>query len=61
MARAQGDKVTAALAAIAQEVLQIPTLETRNSDGLDFHEVSVWGLRDALRRAYEAGAKAAQQ
>lgn len=61
MARAQGDKVTAALAAIAQEVLQIPTLETRNSDGLDFHEVSVWGLRDALRLAYEAGAKAAQQ
>lgn len=61
MAKAQGNKVTAELATIARDVLQIPTLETRNSDGLDFHEVSVWSLRDALRLAYEAGAKAARQ
>ena len=61
MKKVQGDKVTAELATIAREVLRIETLETRNSDGLDFHEVSVWGLRDALRLAYEAGAKAARQ
>jgi hypothetical protein len=33
---------------IAKEILDIETLETRNSDGLDFHEVSVWEIRDAL-------------
>jgi len=31
------------------------TLETRNSDGLDFHEVSVWGVKKALEMAYELG------
>ncbi|XHR27629.1 MAG: DUF6900 domain-containing protein [Chthoniobacteraceae bacterium] len=44
---------------IAKEILNIETLETRNSDGLDFHEVSVWEIRDALEAAYEAGRKAA--
>ena len=33
----------------------IETLETRNSDGLDFHDVAVWAIRDALEAAYEAG------
>lgn len=40
---------------IAQEVLDIETLETRMSDSLDFHEVSVWSLEEALKQAYEAG------
>jgi hypothetical protein len=43
------------LAAIAREVLGIRTLETRNSDRLDFHEVTIWSLKEALRRAYSAG------
>ena len=42
---------------IAKEILWIETLETRNSDGLDFHEVSVWGLKEALEAAYKAGQK----
>jgi hypothetical protein len=37
--------------AIAKEHLQIETLETRLSDSLDFHDVSVWGVRDALEAA----------
>lgn len=45
----------AKLEKIAQEVLGVETLETRMSDSLDFHEVSVWGLEEALKRAYEAG------
>ena len=51
-----------------QQVQQIPldhlfieTLETRNSDRMDFHEVSVWGVKSALMAAYEAGRQAAQQ
>jgi hypothetical protein len=42
---------------IARNVLMIETLKSRDSDSLDFHEVSVWALRDALRLAYEAGRK----
>lgn len=42
--------------AIAKEHLRIETLETRLSDSLDFHDVSVWGIRHALEAAYEAGA-----
>lgn len=33
----------------------IETLETRNSDRLDFHDVAVWAIRAALEDAYEAG------
>ena len=33
----------------------IETLETRNSDGLDFHDVAVWAIRAALADAFEAG------
>lgn len=36
----------------------IETLETRHSDSLDFHEVSVWSLRKMLEAAYEYGAAA---
>ena len=38
----------------------IQTLSARNSDRLDFHEVSVWGIDCALRAAYELGWKAAK-
>ena len=33
----------------------IPTLEARNRDCLDFYEVSVWWLEDMLKQAYELG------
>ncbi|GLZ23130.1 DUF6900 domain-containing protein [Burkholderia plantarii] len=40
---------------IARRHLLIPTLTTRNHDRLDFHDVAVWCVRDALAAAYEAG------
>ena len=43
---------------IAEKHLRIETLETRNADGLDFHDVAVWSLKDALDAAFEAGRKA---
>jgi len=46
---------------IALDHLFIDTLETRNSDRLDFHEVSVWAVKSALMAAYQAGRQAAQQ
>ena len=44
------------LTTIAQEHLNVPTLQTRKSDGLDFHTVAVWGIKSALLAAYHAGA-----
>lgn len=44
---------------IARETLNIETLKARNSDSLDFHEVAVWRLKDALEAAYQAGLSAA--
>ena len=40
---------------IASQHLGIDTPETRNSGSLDFHEVAVWTLREALQAAYLAG------
>jgi len=40
---------------IAQRHLRIETLESRRRDSLDFHEVSVLELRDALEAAYRVG------
>ncbi len=37
----------------------IETLETRNRDRLDFHDVAVWAIRAALEAAYAAGVAAA--
>ena len=51
----------AAIEAIARNILEIETLAERKSDSLDFHEVSVWGLRDALLAAYELGLAAAKK
>lgn len=45
----------ALILAIAQRRFFLETLETRNSDRLDFHVVAVWAIRDALIEAYEAG------
>lgn len=44
------------LASIAAKHLNVQTLETRNSDDLDFHDdIPVWGIRKALEAAYRAG------
>jgi hypothetical protein len=48
-------KIEKKLEAIAKEELFIETLETRNSDGLDFYDVSVWGVKKALELAFELG------
>jgi hypothetical protein len=47
-----------ALADIATKILDLETLDTRNSDRLDFHELSVWQIKMALEAAYAAGQKA---
>ena len=39
----------------AKHFHSIETLETRNSDRLDFHDVAVWAMRAALTDAYAAG------
>lgn len=46
---------------IALDHFFIDTLETRKSDSLDFHEVSVWAVKFALEAAYRAGLEAAQK
>jgi len=40
---------------IAKKELGLLTLDTRNSDALDFHDLSVWSIKAALEKAYEAG------
>jgi hypothetical protein len=45
---------------IALDHLFIESLETRNSDRMDFHDVSVWAVKSALMAAYEAGRQAAK-
>ena len=39
----------------AKHFHSIETLETRNSDRLDFHDVAVWAIRAAMSEVYEAG------
>jgi len=39
----------------ARHFHSVETLETQNSDRLDFHDVAVWAIRAALEDAYEAG------
>ena len=48
-------KLEQLLTQIAQNKLGIETLETRRSDSLDFHDVAVWSVRDALEAAFKAG------
>lgn len=43
---------------IAREVLHIPTLVTRGRDALDFYEVGVLSIKEALHLAYFAGCAA---
>jgi len=48
----------ALLAELALRHFGVETLATRNSDSLDFHEVAVWAIRDALEAAWQAGRNA---
>ncbi|MDP2361623.1 MAG: hypothetical protein Q8O14_12885 [bacterium] len=47
--------IDAGLAALANIHCGFETLEARNMDALDFHEVCVLSLKDALRAAFELG------
>lgn len=49
----------AQLAALARKHLRIETIETRNSDALDFHEIDVAGLKRLMIAVYSAGYEAA--
>lgn len=49
------DDVDEELNRIGREVFNVDTLITRNSDRLDFHDVPVWAMREALKRAYRLG------
>ncbi len=43
------------LTKIANEVLNIKSLETNNSDDKDFHDVAVWDVKQALEKAFALG------
>ena len=58
MPKASQQNIDQLLTEIAKKHLNLETLETRNSDSLDFHDVAVWSLKDALQEAYEAGLNA---
>ena len=56
MAKVKDEKSTEQIIQkIAADHLSIDTLETRNSDSLDFREVSVWNVKAALQAAFDAG------
>ena len=63
MARRKADPTAARDALIfdiAQRQFFVETLETPNRDRLDFHDVAVWAIRDALEEAFEAGRRSAE-
>ena len=45
----------AIVADIAKRMLWVDTLETRNRDIHDFHNVAVWSIREALEEAFNQG------
>ncbi len=44
-----------AISTVALRTLGLKTLDTQNSDRLDFHDLSVGSIRAALDAAYEFG------
>ena len=54
------DRTSRKITEIALESLNIESLETRNRGDLDFHELAVWQIKEALEAAYQAGAAAAR-
>ena len=55
MPKAKQQQLDELLTDIAKKHLNIETLETRNSDSLDFHDMAVWCIKDALKSAYKEG------
>ena len=53
-----GGTESGAVAEIARRLLGIETIETQSSDALDFHDLAVWQVREALQAAYDAGVAA---
>lgn len=49
------DGVCVALDEIGKEVFRVDTLDEQKSDSLDFHDASVWSMREAMKRAYLLG------
>jgi hypothetical protein len=41
---------------VAKKVLNIPTLKNRNSDSLDFYDISVWKLKEAFQKIWDESA-----
>ena len=54
------ERMWEALERIGKEQLALETMETRYSDDLDFHDIAVWNIKNALQAAYEAGRKASR-
>jgi hypothetical protein len=48
-------ELDATLERIAQQHLRVTTLESRQSDAMDFYDLAVWNLKAALEAAFEAG------
>ena len=61
MPKATRQQIDQLLTEIAKKHLNLETPETRNSDSLDFHDVAVWAIKDALQDAYEAGKQGQKQ
>lgn len=51
----EAPEVDGILTQIAKQIGKVPTLKQRNLDSLDFHDMSVWRLRELLRVSYELG------
>ena len=60
MTKRQNNQMQKTIEDLAAKRLGIHTLQTRNSDGLDFHIIAVWELKAVLEAAYQAGQQAAQ-
>ncbi len=58
MPKATQQSIDQLLIGIAKKHLSLETLETKKSDSLDFHDITVWAIKDALQEAYEAGLSA---
>ncbi len=52
---AKANAMDAEIARIASQILGLETLDTRNSDGLDFSDQAVWTIKSAFEAAYNAG------
>ena len=49
------DKKLAEAVEQIRKQLGLETLETRRRDALDFHDLAVWTIRDAIQIAFNAG------